>query len=153
MAQDQRPETYKHIMQVQQFLHRCIGELLRRCEDHDKTKLEEPEQSLFDEYTPLLAQLTYGSPAYRDALVKLGPALEHHYAHNRHHPEAHESGIRGMTLIDLLEMLVDWKAATLRHNDGDIDRSIQLNQERFGYSDELKDIFLNTMAWLEETSD
>lgn len=53
-----------------------------------------------------------------------------------------------MSKIDLLEMLCDWKAATLRHNDGDIRKSVEINQERFGYSDELKQILLNTLDLL-----
>lgn len=36
------------------------------------------------------------------------------------------------------------KAATLRHNNGDLRKSIEMNQRRFGYSDELKQILLNT---------
>jgi hypothetical protein len=77
------------------------------------------------------------------------PALDHHYAMNSHHPEHFATGIQGMSLLDVLEMLCDWKAATLRHNDGDIRRSIELNQKRFGYSDELKAILLNTLAVVE----
>jgi hypothetical protein len=60
-----------------------------------------------------------------------------------------EWGISGMTLLDLTEMLCDWKAATLRHNDGDIRKSIEINQKRFGYSDELKRILLNTLREIE----
>ena len=58
-------------------------------------------------------------------------------------------GFRGMSLIDLVEMICDWKAASLRHNDGDIRRSVEVNQERFGYSDDVKQILLNTVEWLE----
>jgi len=54
-----------------------------------------------------------------------------------------------MNLIDLLEMLCDWKAATLRHNTGDIYKSLELNQKRFGYSNEIKSLFKNTIDWLE----
>jgi hypothetical protein len=61
---------------------------------------------------------------------------------------APEKGIRGMSLLGLLECLLDWKAATLRHADGDLLRSIEINQKRFGYSDELKQILLNTVAEL-----
>ena len=55
-----------------------------------------------------------------------------------------ELGIRGMSLLDLTEMLCDWKAATMRHNDGDLARSININQQRFGYSDEMRLILHNT---------
>ena len=40
--------------------------------------------------------------------------IEHHYAVNSHHPEHYEAGIAGMSLFDLIEMLVDWKAASER---------------------------------------
>lgn len=52
--------------------------------------------------------------------------------------------LRGMNLIDLIEMLCDWKAAGERHADGDIARSISHNQKRFHYSDELRQIMENT---------
>lgn len=55
-----------------------------------------------------------------------------------------ELGIRGMSLLDILEMLCDWKAATLRHADGDLLKSIEINQRRFGYTDELKSILVVT---------
>jgi len=57
-------------------------------------------------------------------------------------------GIRGMSLLDLIEMFVDWKAASERHANGDITRSIEVNQERFGYSDDLRAVFTNTAAEL-----
>jgi hypothetical protein len=41
-------------------------------------------------------------------------------------------------------MFVDWMASTQRHNDGNIDRSIDINQKRFGMSDQLTAIFRNT---------
>ena len=53
-----------------------------------------------------------------------------------------------MNLIDVIEMLCDWKAATMRHADGDIKKSIEINQKRFGYSDELKAILLNTIEFM-----
>lgn len=61
-----------------------------------------------------------------------------------------QSMVLGMSLLDLLEMLIDWKAASERHKTGDIRRSIELNQVRFGYSDELKRILLNTVNELEK---
>lgn len=60
-----------------------------------------------------------------------------------------DKGLYGMSLLDVIEMLVDWWAATKRHHDGDIRRSIKINQARFGYSDELKQIFLNTISVME----
>ena len=49
-----------------------------------------------------------------------------------------------MTLIDLMEMIADWLAATTRNPNGDIFDSIEKNQKRFRYSDELKSILIYT---------
>ena len=43
-----------------------------------------------------------------------------------------------LNLLDLIELFCDWKASTLRHNDGNIKKSIEINQNRFGYDDILK---------------
>ena len=142
---DSREDTLKHINSVEKFIKIFTNGLIFRINNHDRSKLKKPEKSIFDEYTPKLANSTYGSDEYKQYLKEMKVALDHHYAINRHHPEHFEDGIKGMTLIDLCEMIADWKAATLRHNDGDIIKSINLNQSRFGYSDELKQIFINTV--------
>lgn len=143
--EDSRPETRLHISHVQNFLIEVIIALLNRSRGHDASKLVEPELSVFDEYTWKLRDMTYNSPEYKAALTGMGPALQHHYEVNRHHPEHFPNGINGMTLVDLLEMICDWKAATLRHPDGDVERSIELNKKRFGISDQLAEILLNTV--------
>lgn len=142
---DSRIETNKHILVVQGLLKLVIKNLSDRSEVHDESKLVSPEVEIFDEVTEKLSVLTYGSPEYMDMLKGMGPALEHHYKYNSHHPEHYKDGIKDMSLLDLIEMICDWKAATLRHKNGDLLKSIEQNQQRFGYSDELKQIFLNTV--------
>ena len=142
---DSRSETYKHITAVRRLLAHIINELLVKSDDHDMSKLESPEVEIFDEFTTKLAGITYGSDEYKECLKQMKPALDHHYCVNNHHPEFFVKGIQGMTLVDLIEMLADWQSASKRHVDGSIYKSIELNQKRFGYSDELKNIFLNTI--------
>jgi len=79
--------TFRHIEKVRNYLNRFICSLLRRGERHDQSKLASPEVELFTEMTPILSGLTFGSPEYEESKAKLGPALDHHYAKNRHHPE------------------------------------------------------------------
>lgn len=144
-------ETLKHIRRVSELLGSLAADLIRRAAVHDATKLESPEAEVFEEYTARLKGSTYGSDEYRSFLKGMKPALDHHYAHNPHHPEHYPEGIRGMSLLDLVEMIVDWKAAGERHADGSIARSIEINQKRFGYSDELAAIFRNTakaLGWI-----
>lgn len=187
---DSRPATLAHIGQVRGFMEKVIRDLVQRAEVHDRSKLLPPEKAYFDEFTPLLSGMTFGSDGYRATLAKMRPALDHHNAVNDHHPEFHrpppdpdlerlkaardamivvpdhpgldeaaaafdsdlrsrESPMRGMDLVSLTEMLCDWKAASLRHADGDIRRSIEVCQRRFGFSDELKHILLNTLPLIE----
>jgi len=148
VSYDSRPDTYAHIGRVRELLGRVVTNLLERADRHDRSKLEEPEVAIFDEFTPKLRGSTYDSEEYKTFLAGMGEGLQHHYTHNSHHPEYYEQGIAGMSLLDLTEMLVDWKAATERHADGDLLRSIEQNQARFGYSDELKSILLNTATEL-----
>lgn len=137
-------DTFRHIERVRNLLNACVVELMRRGELHDQTKLESPEVEAFTIYTPKLATCTYGSDEYNGYLSAIKPALDHHYAHNRHHPEHHNDGVNDMTLIDLVEMLCDWKAASERHNDGSISRSIEVNTGRFGLSAQLAKVLQNT---------
>ena len=138
-------ETIKHIHAVRAYLYQMIEELDARARNHDASKLESPEAEIFGEYTPLLAQTKYGSPEYDELLTKVKPATDHHYAKNRHHPQHWVRGINDMTLLDLIEMLADWKAATARNKDGNIRTSIEHNTKRFGMTDQLAQIMHNTV--------
>src|SRR2546421_8094739 len=138
---DSFKDTKDHILRVEELLYKCIGNLKTRSAIHDASKLIEPEKSAFDKCIPKLKDFTYGSPEYKASLKELGPALEHHYKENKHHPEHWLNGIKEMSLFDIMEMLMDWKAATERMKDGgDIWKSIKINRERYLISDQLYNI-------------
>jgi hypothetical protein len=144
-------ETREHIELVRNLLNFAVRELLRRGETHDQSKLVEPELSTFIEYTPRLKSMAYGGAEYQQCLAEMKTALDHHYAHNRHHPEHFQEGIEGMTLIDLLEMCLDWYASSKRHDVGNIFDSIEKNRKRFGLSDQLCRILRNTATLIKES--
>ena len=185
---DSTEDTQKHIEIVRVYLDACAEKLYWRSREHDKSKLEEPEKSFFDKYTPLLVSLEYGSDEYKQALIDLQPALQYHYEANRHHPEHfsywlclgvcgkkwsaselmnignvatlcpecgcsvhyEQIGVDGMNLFDVVEMLMDWKAASERQSNGDIRRSLETSITRFKLSPQLASILLNTieaMGW------
>ncbi|UTC77559.1 MULTISPECIES: DUF5662 family protein [Treponema] len=150
MKYDSIKDTLLHIKRVNELLLQFTKEIIDRAIQHDNSKLQEPEKPLFDKMTPLLKGLTYGSDDYKKALDELKPALDHHYANNSHHPEHYKNGIDDFTLVDLVEMFIDWKAASERHDDGDIFRSIEINKNRFGISEQLCKIFKNTAAKMME---
>jgi hypothetical protein len=137
--------TMRHIEQVRKFLNVVVRELLDRGEAHDQCKMRSPEVEAFTEFTAKLATSTYGSPEYEGFRAAMKPALDHHYAASRHHPEHFANGINDMNLFDVVEMLCDWKAATLRHNDGNLRKSIEHNANRFGMSPQLVKILQNTV--------
>lgn len=143
--------TAAHIRRVGELMVQASSELARRAVNHDQSKWSSEEWDAFARETPGLRALTYNSPEYKAALARLGPALQQHYARNPHHPEFHRDGVNDMTLLDLLEMLCDWKAATERHDDGSIERSISQNTDRFKISSQLALILWNTakaQGWL-----
>lgn len=138
-------DVVKHIHVVRENIYKMIEELDNRARLHDQSKLESPEQEIFGESYKDLIKTEYGTPEYDALLEKVKPAITHHYANNRHHPEHWRNGIDDMTLIDLIEMLCDWKAATVRNKNGNIRKSIEHNADRFKMSPQLKQIFENTV--------
>ncbi|MFE0460627.1 DUF5662 family protein [Kitasatospora sp. NPDC058965] len=151
MPYDSTPDTLRHSLRVAELLGEPIKELLDRSVRHDLSKTREPERAVYDEVVPQLRATPYGSAEYRALVDAMGEGLAHHYAHNRHHPEHFADGIDGMTLIDLLEMLADWRAATERTPHGGFADSLTINQERFGVAPQLMNVLTNTarhFGWL-----
>jgi hypothetical protein len=150
---DSTADTLKHAQRVGELMTQPIRELVDRSVCHDRSKTEDPELAVFNEYTPKLRDSTYGSEKYNGYLAEMQVGLAHHYAGNRHHPEHFEQGIAGMTLVDLIEMLADWRAATERHADGSLVSSLVIQRDRFGISDQLDQILWNTarhFGWLDD---
>ena len=143
--EDSRMATLEHIRNVKKIGLRFVRLLENRLIIHDKSKLKYPEKPILDEFTQSLKGSTYMSPEYNKFLKEMKPGLDHHYSLNDHHPQFFKNGIEGMSLLSISEMLIDWCAAVRRHTDGDIMKSIEINQERYGFNDELKQIFINTV--------
>lgn len=140
-----KAEVYEHIKEVARNLNGVARELLDRAEKHDASKLEEPELSGYASVTGKLKDLEYGSEEYKKNLESIRPVIEHHYAKNRHHPQHRSDGVNAMTLIDLLEMLCDWAAATQRNKNGNLHKSVELNAGRFKIGPQLQAILENTV--------
>lgn len=137
-----------HKRLVGTFMQRVSTELFKRAVEHDYSKFSPEEFDSFEVATPKLKSLTYGSEAYKQSLEDIKPALQHHYAVNPHHPEFHRDGVAGMSLIDLIEMVCDWLAAIKRSERGDVYKSLEINKQRFGISDQLAQILENTVYFL-----
>lgn len=145
-----RQSTLEHIEFVRSLLNKVCDRLIERGQNHDSTKLLPPEIDYFVKYTAILSQLEYGSDAYKKCLEEMKPALDHHYANSRHHSEHYPNGISGMNLIDIVEMTCDWYAGCKRTKNGNILKSIEVNQKRYGMSDDLTSIIRNTVELLDQ---
>lgn len=153
MTSEHVTEILNHKKIVAVSLNVIISELLRRAVEHDNSKFSPEEFDAFEEATPRLKDLVYGSDEYKQALKEIESALRHHYQVNRHHPEHFENGINDMNLIDLIEMVCDWIAASQRVKDGDIYKSLDINKDRFGISEQLFLIIKNTIDLLTSSKD
>ena len=138
-------EILTHRKKVIALSRKVTDELMMRAHVHDQSKLVSPEKEVFEQHSWRLQGLTYFSKEYKLYLTHMDSAIQHHYTVSRHHPECFTDGINGMNLVDILEMLCDWRAACDQHKDGDIFKSIQICKQRFNISDQLAQILVNTV--------
>lgn len=140
----QADHVWPHIHHVQLFLMRIIEEIHVRMFNHDLSKLSRPEVKTFTEYANQLSELEEGTFAYKRVLKAMNEALNMHYANNRHHPEHHKNGVDDMSLIDLIEMVCDWKAVSLS-GEMSMEQFLEDAKERFGLSEQTYNVLYNTI--------
>lgn len=152
MNYDSTADTLRHIRRVQQLLEAFAAELVKRGQDHDRSKLGPVEKPVRDANPPDYSTV-FGSQRARELSQALRPAIEHHHKVNSHHPEFYGAhGIAGMDLVDLVEMFLDWKAAGEPYPADNIARSLEINRERYGLEPQLLAILTNTarnFGWLD----
>ena len=119
---------------------------MTRGNQHDLSKYESEEFPVYAGQIDEFEKHFYGSDGYNKAKAAIRPATEHHFKHNRHHPEHFPNGIEGMNLVDLLEMLCDWKSATENHpqHPGDLKNSFAVATKKYKISPQLNQILYNT---------
>ena len=150
---DYLADVIRHRAEVAGRLEQIISDLRRRGIDHDLTKFQEEEADIFIGTRERFKKADYGSPEYHALDAEARPAVKHHYAHNRHHVGHYPNGWRGMTLMDLLEMLADWRAAARRSPTLSFKDSLPRARERGGFDDTAWLLLMNTLeylGWVEE---
>ena len=144
-SHDSRADTLAHIALVRDHLDSFVTEMLKRGARHDSSKLTPAEKPTFDRVLPLLAGVAYGSAEYQALLDNAKQMLQHHYAHNSHHPEHYgERGVAGMDLFDVVEMICDWMASAKRHPRDGV--KLAHNVALFHIEPQLASILANTLA-------
>ena len=148
-------QTTKHKFWVFQYLLKFILKtwtlynynkkliLFKKAISHDLSKYRWKEAKYFAKTIFDLKNSTYGSKEYQELLNIIRPAIDLHYSKNKHHPEYHNNNFDNMTFEDKIEMICDWLSATKRHKNGNIFKSIEINQKRFNFSNQDKKMFEN----------
>ena len=164
----------QHKLAVLYYILRFCVKLIWRGVIHDNSKFNRKEAVLFSQIRPKLAKSTYGSADYNRFLEELKPALANHYKNRHHPEstgtyyecngcfEKRYSNqvthcpkcgygqftkhvtIDGMSFLDITEMWFDWLAATKKHEDGNIAKSIEYNTKRFELSSQIINIMHNS---------
>lgn len=137
--------TLKHIKRVSDLMTLAATQLITRGVNHDASKLQVPESFFLNMMQHLVdteGNAPYGSPEYKRRTAILKPMLAHHYNANSHHPEHFTNGIYGMNILDVIEMAMDWVAASERGQESFV--NLTHAAERYNMSDQLKQIFANT---------
>ena len=117
---------------------------------HDSTKKSDEEYNYYkmansvnrNDFKTYEEYLDYVKPT-------LNKGLKHHYENNRHHPEYHKNGVDDMNLIDILEMVADWKIS-IEQNGKNVEEEIQYNFKKYNISEQLQKIILNTYKYIDD---
>jgi hypothetical protein len=141
-------ETILHISEVKENLETISSDLLKRGHAHDRTKLQEPEFSAFVSTREKFKKANYGSKEYQECCDVIKSVVDHHYANNRHHTGFYKDGVTDMTLMDIMEMIADWKAAERRSPDSTLNDTLELTFKKHAIEGQLQKIITNTLGYL-----
>jgi hypothetical protein len=134
-------DLIQHKRWVAEYMQIVANELFRRAVIHDNSKFSSEEFEAYEEAFPGLQKYAYGTDEFRAELRKIEPAIEHHYKAN------HLNGIADMDLIQVIEMVCDWLAASKR-SQKDICQGLEINQRRFGIEQQVINLISHTVAEL-----
>lgn len=141
-------EMLRHTKEVFARLEAIASDLRRRGILHDLTKFDELEFTTFCSTREKFKKADYGSEEYAECTRLAKPAVDHHYKNNRHHTGYHEKGILGMNLLDILEMVADWKAASKRSPNLTFKDSLPKAFEKYKIPEAIQEVILNTIDYL-----
>lgn len=135
-----------HKRKVGYYLQRVVSALFERAVLHDYSKFTPQEFPQYAAALPRFEKSAYGSEEYKVCCRAIKPAIEHHFRVNSHHPEHYPNGVNDMDLLDVVEMVCDWIAASQRVPGGTL--RLDLQRERFGIDDQLFGIIERTVETL-----
>ena len=125
----------RHRETVAEFLHNLSDYFRARAREHDQSKLMFDEFEGFARINRVARNHAYGTKEYEESMAsekEPGGAIHLHFSRNAHHPEFHDSP-KDMGLLDLMELVIDWKAATLTYGTNTLAESMPVQRKRFDF--------------------
>lgn len=138
-------DTMLHVTEVQENLEEIASQLRRRGFAHDRTKFQKTEFDAFVSTREKFKKANFGSKEYQECTDAVQLAVDHHYKYNRHHTGRWPNGIDDMSLIDIIEMLADWKAAERRSPDKQLIDTLDYAFKKYKIGGQLALIIKNTL--------
>ena len=134
-------KIYNHIRCVQSAIFYISNELQNRAMSHDSSKFSEDEINGYSRFEDMPDGLEYGSMEYKSAMAKVmdgNNCFELHSKRNDHHPEFYDSP-SDMGFLQVIEMVCDWHGAHEAYgNDGGWLESVEINIEKYRFSESQK---------------
>lgn len=141
----------RHRDTVRLNVKRLVDELSTRALAHDLSKLAPDELNGFVRIGRAAREHAYGSDEYRasmDAEKGDEGCITLHYARNSHHPEHHPHPSR-MGWLDIIEMVLDWKAASETYGKMTLRDGLVHHRERFAFTPAQWWLIEEVVGWLE----
>ena len=91
--------------------------LRQRALDHDLSKYSKQQFDL------------YCDKFFRKIECDFNSAWEHHYRNELHHPEKYKENKKEMELLDILEMIIDWHAMSIKFNNSSLEYFLNKKEE------------------------
>lgn len=141
----------RHMQAVREGLYKIESELHHRGIVHDSSKLDvEGELPGFARINKIARQHPYGNKEYKEALASEQETIDDHYEVNSHHPEHHWELLKGdMGWLDIIEMVVDWYAATKCYGNTAWPVVMKRQKERFDFTDHQWWLIVQVATFLE----
>jgi len=124
-----------HNVRVTSYLAYLADAMKMRALIHDASKFSDDEFPGYVRVNRIAREHEYGSLEYMQSIKETG-AIALHFAKNSHHPEHYPNGIDDMTLLDIIEMVTDWKAASETYGQTSLEDALVIHTERFGLRNE-----------------
>ena len=137
----------RHQKHVEANMGQLASELVRRAHVHDQSKLSPSELEGFIEIHQIAREHPIGTPEYEVAM-RTATCIKEHFSNNSHHPE-HHATTADMGWLDIIEMVLDWKAASDTYGHKSVHDVLDYQQKRHGFSPEQWWLIIQIANWIE----